>query len=1681
MAIGLIFRLFISSTFSDFTAERESLQNEVFPQLADYCQKHGATFQAVDLRWGITEEAQREHDTMRICLEEVRRCQQLSPRPNFAVLLGDRYGWEPVPARIPQDHWQRLMVKASLADRVLIEKSYKLDLNAIPPVYCLPQRRLERGSGWEDHEAKLLQALRRAASGFRGRARLPYFASATHQEIVLGALISKKEREGKLLPNEHVHVYVRNLEGLPQDDTAKDFIDWDASTQQIALGARDRLRGLEAKLRRKLGDHVHDLHTHWRQHGHNGAVDEAYLKRFCESFLVHQKAVIDAELASGLIADDRQLREEAHRDFGAERARVFADRQTLLKKIAKYTELVGEPVPKDCQSSELIAPLILLGAGGSGKSALLAKAAQLHRKRAKGTGVIILERYIGGVPGTESLMNTLTALTADIANFYDQPEPPVPENAKGLAESFLNVLGNASEKRPLQIYLDALDQLDSADSAWMLEWLPKKLLPHVSMVVSARTGTNVEQYARSRDPKSLIEIPPMKPTEGREMLKLWLADKRSAWFNAGIVPTRGRRLTAIQQESLLRAFNHNGSALWLKLAYEEASSWQSWDAPRDLPADIQGLIEDLIDQRLLKKENHPRVLTERALAYLTAGRFGLSETELGRALGTDAAVRAEFVALEKTQHKWNDSRQLPPILWSRLFFDLQPYLGLAMVDGVLVMRWFHREFKEVLQARYLASYMDRREIHGALSYAFFQLERELRPEETNDDALFKATDAGGNQVSAALRRVMEQPWHLAQSERQRDLQILLTDFGFCMGKCAANRSNDLTLDFIAAQFDQSHSTAIVSFYISVGHILRRGTNAWPSHRILLQRASESALDQASAARQWLERGLCDWDWLRLSPLARANPDSSCQSATEVIFEGHEGTVHGAHFLLNGQLLSWSIDGSLKLWDTISGQCLHSMPFDDGNAWNVVVHDNALAIVCYNDSPVCVVWNVQTGEKVAELIGHEKAVTGCAWLAQGHALTWSKDGTLRVWHAATFKEERRFDRHTKSIAGACVLHDGRVASWTKGGELWIWNPVGPVTFSESATMVGTSVLGALLPADGRLLYWTVSGSFFRADQGLQEFKHVFDAGLEIVTAGVPTHALEVASGQIAYWHELIVHHGTHEHVIEVWDLDRRELRGRLAGHLSTIEGVKVAPGNRLISYDNNGETRLWNLEYCSELGTFRGPSQVWGVCPVGESRILASGDDIRIWDIESSQPIATWNDFSSARDCISAPRNRILIMHFDGSMRLVNVGGRFVQPIDKSNSDPVTATCVVRDCIIAGYQDGNLALFDSAEGRQVGIISVHEGQVKRIAPGIGDFAVSIGEDGVVGFIDLNARICRWKHATGRHVFGAWQTCGRTVLVGLIGHGFLILDAESGKELKSILDAESRTSGLREGRSTGLEIFNFKKIPAEVWDCSRVRKLYALDGHDDAIFHAELISQSHLVTASKDKTLRVWSHPEGVCQHVMHGHSDWVTHFDVIDARRIVSFAGNYEGKPIDTRLLVWDITEGKCIDVLAKHTESIAGTLLVESGKLISWSSNGEVNLWCLESLKPIGFWQWNWGDIKSMSELESGVILVKNRIGRGFVWSLDRDSVEKIDLRNIIEDAPHWFKPFLGAGLIKGLSSADFEGQWIGRRLVVLHHGGSAPIYWDDDHIGELLSASRQGIIGVKAGRRVKFLELVHA
>ncbi|MDD4080391.1 MAG: DUF4062 domain-containing protein [Eubacteriales bacterium] len=88
-------RVFISSTFKDFHAERNALVLIVFPRVEAYCQQRGVSFFPVDLRWGITQEQAERGETVATCMREAEEC-----RPYFIGMLGNRYGWIPPGAEI---------------------------------------------------------------------------------------------------------------------------------------------------------------------------------------------------------------------------------------------------------------------------------------------------------------------------------------------------------------------------------------------------------------------------------------------------------------------------------------------------------------------------------------------------------------------------------------------------------------------------------------------------------------------------------------------------------------------------------------------------------------------------------------------------------------------------------------------------------------------------------------------------------------------------------------------------------------------------------------------------------------------------------------------------------------------------------------------------------------------------------------------------------------------------------------------------------------------------------------------------------------------------------------------------------------------------------------------------------------------------------------------------------------------------------------------------------------------------------------------------------------------------------------------------------------------------------------------------------------------------------------------
>lgn len=776
------FRIFVSSTFSDLKAERDALQRFVFPRLRELCASRGARFQAIDLRWGVSEEAGLDQRTMPICLGEIERCQKVTPRPNFVVLLGDRYGWRPLPPEIPAAEFAAIEAKVTAADdKALLKTWYRLDENAAPPVWCLQPRHVEvdpkaspearktvterEAAEWGKTETRLHAILSGAiaAAGFDEKARVGYEASATEQEILRGAL-QVPDAAG------HVFCFFRTLEAKPGLDLAKaeptdiavaDFLDGTKADGRFALdtASHDRQTALkEKKLRPLLGTNVHDYRASWAPTGigtdHIGSLPEkpATLDD-CLALLDDPKAkgtvcldvwrslgtLIRAELDMAAKID--QLRAEiwAHEDFGRDRCAHFVGREEPLAAIAKY--LAGGDAK----------PLAIVGEPGSGKSALMAKA--IEQAQEAHSDALVVYRFIGATSASSDGRALLDSLCRQITRAYEGDESTIPLEYNDLAVEFGKRLELAAAGRPLIVVLDALDQL--AGMARSLSWLAANLPANVRLVVSTLPGECEKALLAKHPTPDVVSVKAMSAAEADTLLSLWLDHA-------------GRALQPAQRKEVLEKFGRSeGLPLYLRLAFEEARLWRSCAPAAEtvLHEGIQGLIRQNLFPRLSQRVNHGDVLVRHALGYLAASRYGLSEDEVLDVLSADDAVIDDFAARSSQEAK---DRKLPIVIWSRLYFDVAPYLTERSSEGTTLLAFYHNQLREAATAECLEG--EHAQQRNAELAGYFRVR--------SDPAKDRSWTGG------YPRGLSELPFHLAGAGDKDELYETLTDFTFLERKAA---------------------------------------------------------------------------------------------------------------------------------------------------------------------------------------------------------------------------------------------------------------------------------------------------------------------------------------------------------------------------------------------------------------------------------------------------------------------------------------------------------------------------------------------------------------------------------------------------------------------------------------------------------------------------------------------------------------------------------------------------------------------------------------------------------------------------------------------------------------------------------------------------------------------------------
>ena len=162
-----------------------------------------------------------------------------------------------------------------------------------------------------------------------------------------------------------------------------------------------------------------------------------------------------------------------------------------------------------------------------------------------------------------------------------------------------------------------------------MSWLPVKLPPFCKIVVSCTREISKPHLCQDYDMlikmvdqrNNFLEVEPLGEELAFKVMKLWME-------------SAGRDLNNYQWRVVANAISKCSLPIFCKLVFAEICRWKSYSKPQDTY-----LAHNVMDSIFLLFEKvetkHGWLLVSHALAYVTAAKSGLSETELEDLISLD--------------------------------------------------------------------------------------------------------------------------------------------------------------------------------------------------------------------------------------------------------------------------------------------------------------------------------------------------------------------------------------------------------------------------------------------------------------------------------------------------------------------------------------------------------------------------------------------------------------------------------------------------------------------------------------------------------------------------------------------------------------------------------------------------------------------------------------------------------------------------------------------------------------------------------------------------------------------------------------------------------------------------------------------------------------------------------------
>lgn len=373
-------------------------------------------------------------------------------------------------------------------------------------------------------------------------------------------------------------------------------------------------------------------------------------------------------------------------------------------------------------------------------------------------------------------------------------------------------------------------------------------------------------------------------------------------------------------------------------------------------------------------------MVSHALSYITAARTGLSDSELEDLISLDDKVLDDIY-----QYHLPPVRRIPPLLWSRIRSDLPGYLSDRAADGVIVLNWYHQQFRTAAEERYFKNLNHLQNTHSAIAdyfvgiwggvpkpYQYTDLQKQRFgviesegladrkvPEQPN---VFhcKETDT----IRYNCRKLNELPYHLLRARRLDELYSLcLFNYEFLQAKVCSFPLQAIVADYEDAIQNIEDSDASRQLRL-VMDCLRLSASLLSRYPTMLAFELIGRLLPLFSDNSWIKELLkgCDLEGPKFNCFIPAHHSfHSPGGPLKFSLEEHRFGVFGMELSSDKKMLA-STSNQLIVWDIHTGDLARVInPNIDGIFLGMALSkDDKYAVAFSNDNQVAIM-SLITGE------------------------------------------------------------------------------------------------------------------------------------------------------------------------------------------------------------------------------------------------------------------------------------------------------------------------------------------------------------------------------------------------------------------------------------------------------------------------------------------------------------------------------------------------------------------------------------------------------------------------------------------------------------------------------------------------------------------------------------------------